>query len=91
MIKAETILQGGIDLYNDHASIKCEIDGEPLAGVRYVTIEVDRDGDHCIMIFTEPTLAYHFSGVTWPEPFDALASESSPISKNNKDDDGAGT
>ena len=90
MSKNEKNLSGGIDIYDERGSIKCEIDGEPLAGVYYVVTELDRDGDPCIMIFTEPTLAYYFSGVTWPEPFDHLASEPSPTSKNNNDNDGEG-
>ena len=90
MIQAETFLHGGHDLYGGHVSIKCEIDGEPLAGVRYVTIELDRDGDHCIMIFTDPTLADHVAGAIWPTPSDSLASEVEPIKKKFTDSDGRG-
>ncbi len=90
MSKSERKLCGGIDIYDERGSIKCEIDGEPLAGVHFVVTELDRDGDPCIMIFTDPTLADHVARVTWPEPFDGLASEPSPTSKNNDDDGGTG-
>jgi len=41
--------------------LNCELDGEPMAGVEYICIEDDRDGNPCLMIFTDPTLAAHVS------------------------------
>ena len=69
MSKSERKLCGGIDIYDERGSIKCEIDGEPLAGVHYVVTELDRDGDPCIMIFTDPILSAHVSAQIHPKPF----------------------
>ena len=44
------------------------MDGETVDSVRYVTIRRDRNGNHCLMILTDPTLAAHLAGVVWPEP-----------------------
>ena len=52
---------GGMDIHNPGRAIKCEIDGEPVLGVQHVSIELDRDGDHCLMIVTEPILAVYLA------------------------------
>jgi len=31
----------------------------PLAGVKHVTFELDRDGGRCLMLFTDPTMSAH--------------------------------
>ncbi len=31
----------------------------PLAGVKHVTIELDRGGGSCLMQFTDPTISAH--------------------------------
>ena len=31
----------------------------PLAGVKHVTIELDRDGGRCVMLVTDPTITAH--------------------------------
>jgi hypothetical protein len=49
----------GNDPAPSSAIIKCEIDGIPVAGVCFATIEIDRDGDSCLMLFTDPTLIAH--------------------------------
>ena len=33
------------------------MDGIPLAGVKHVTIELDRDGGRCLMLFADPTIS----------------------------------
>ncbi len=35
-------------------AIKCEVDGERMPGVCFVSIEIDRDGDVCLKLFTDP-------------------------------------
>ena len=35
------------------------MDGIPLAGVKHVTIELDRDGGRCLMLFIDPTISAH--------------------------------
>ena len=39
--------------------IECEMDGIPLEGVKHVTIELDRDGGRCLMLFSDPTISAH--------------------------------
>lgn len=50
---------GVMHVYHPDATINCEIDGEPVAGVRYVTTGIDRNGNLCLMLFTDLTLAEH--------------------------------
>ena len=30
-----------------------------MAGVKHMTIELDRDGSRCLMLFTDPTMSAH--------------------------------
>ncbi len=39
---------------------RCEVDGEPMAGVEHISVEIDRDGKLCVMVLTDPILAEHF-------------------------------
>jgi len=74
----------GMDIYDPGQAIKCEIDGEPVLGVQYVSIELDRDGDHCLMIFTEPTLAIYLrASAAWHSTEGLTSLESH--SKGNQD------
>ena len=50
---APDLLSGGIDLYAHEGHINCEMDGEPMAGVRYITTGLDQKGKNCLMIFTD--------------------------------------
>ena len=58
---------GVVDQYDPDATINCEMDGEPVAGVRYVTTGIDRDGNVCLMIFTDLTLAAHVAAGDWAD------------------------
>ena len=35
-------------------AIKCELDGEPIGGVCLASIEIERDGNVRLMLFTDP-------------------------------------
>ena len=58
---APDLLSGVIDLYAHEGHINCEMDGEPVAGVRYITTGLDRHGNHCLMIFTDPWISKHLA------------------------------
>ncbi len=36
------------------SAIKCEVDGEPMAGVCFASIEIEKSGGVRLMLFTDP-------------------------------------
>ena len=60
-------LRGGVshpDVINGY--IKCEMDGIPMGGVRHITVVLDRDGNRCLMLFTDIAISAHLIGQDGP-------------------------
>ncbi len=53
----------GDDLISTDSHIKCEMDGERMDGVLHASIEIDADGDACLMLFRDSTLAAHVAAM----------------------------
>lgn len=60
---------GRDDLISRNRYVRCEVDGEPMGRVVWASIEMDQDGEACLMLFRDTTLAAHVacgSGVRLP-------------------------
>jgi len=88
--QTRTEVSGGIDIYSPTSWINCELDGEQLPGVRLVTIRIDRYGNHCLMLLTDPTLAAHFASETRLDPLDWLPGDPPRTRNDFVTDDGDG-
>jgi hypothetical protein len=54
-------------------AIKCELDGEPIGGVCFASIEIDRDGDVRLILFRDRRTAYQLRALDQFEAADRVA------------------
>ncbi len=85
MATARRLMGGaGIDLYAADATISCELDGEPVARVRYTGTRFDADRSHVVLIKSDAMIAAQLASNTCPEaPGLTLVHPDSSKKKNN--------
>ena len=77
-------MAGHIDIYDPNGNLNCEMDGEVVAGVRYIGFRIDLHGCRVLILERDPTLAAHLAADSRPEAPRLAVLGGGGLQKNSK-------